>query len=88
MEPLLERARPRSGSLKFTLVAADGYAIECTSAQLKSAIIALKDGHGSWLAEVGRRRPVKLVAPNATGDYWVRNLVQINVEPAPESGSS
>ena len=88
LEPLLERAQPRSGSLKFTLVAADGYTIECSGAQLKSAIIALKDGHGSWLAEVGRRRPVKLVAPNATGDYWVRNLVQINVEPVPDSGSS
>jgi len=88
LDSLLAEAQIKPGPMRFTLVAADGYKMECTRAHLRSAIIALQDGSGRWLAEIGRRRPIKLVPPHATGDYWVRNLVQIIVEAPAPSGSS
>jgi hypothetical protein len=89
LDELFRRAKIKPGPMTFTLEAVDGYRITATPADLESAIIALQDGEGHWLTEVGRRWPLKLVPPHATGDYWVRNLVRIMVEPAvPPSGTS
>ena len=88
LDKLLEAAEVKPGPMIFTLEAVDGYRIRATREQLESAIIALQDGEGRWLTEIGRRRPLKLVPPHATGDFWVRNLDRILVEPAEDSASS
>jgi hypothetical protein len=85
LHKLLEMAEIKPGPVTFTLEAVDGYRIQATRDQLESAIIALQDREGRWLAEVGRRRPLKLVPPNATGDYWVRNLNRVIVDLDSES---
>jgi hypothetical protein len=88
LDKLLEAAKVKPGPMTFTLEAVDGYRIRATREHLKSAIIALQDGEGRWLAEIGRRRPLKLVPPHATGDFWVRNLDRIVVEPTEDSATS
>ena len=88
LDKLLEAAEIKPGPVTFTLEAVDGYRIRAKRKHLESAIIALQDGEGRWLAEIGRRRPLKLVPPHATGDFWVRNLDRIVVEPAGDSASS
>ena len=85
LDDLLAAAHIKPGPMTFTLEAADGYKMEATRDDLKSAIIALKDAEGRWLAERNPKRPLKLVPPHKAGDYWIRNLSRITVEPAPES---
>jgi hypothetical protein len=88
LDSLLARTQARPGPMSMTLVAADGYRITCTRDDLRSAIVALKDGSGRWLAEVGDRSPVRLVPPGMPGNYWVRNVRQIIVETIPKSPES
>ncbi|MBN2562875.1 MAG: molybdopterin-dependent oxidoreductase [Phycisphaerae bacterium] len=82
LDALLSAARIKPGPMDLTLEAADGYAIDCTLQEMKSAIVALQDGDGRWLAERDKRRPLRLVAPHETGNYWVSNLTRVIVEPA------
>jgi hypothetical protein len=88
LDALLSMSKIKSGAMRFVFEAVDGYRIEATHEDLKSAIIALQDGEGHWLAEVGKRRPVVLVVPERPGNYWVRNLRRIVVEPLAESRHS
>ena len=81
LDALLKAAEIKPGPMVFTLEAADGYRIKASGADLESAIVALRDGDGRWLAEVDQTRPLQLVAPRKTGDYWLRNLGKITVEP-------
>ena len=74
--------------MTLSFEAADGYRIDCTQDDLKSAILALQDGEGCWLTEVGKRFPLVLVPPEVPGNYWVRNVRRITVEPAKPSASA
>ena len=85
LDDLLAAAQIKPGPMIFTLEAADRYNKQATREDLKSAIIALKDGEDRWLAERNPKRPLKLIPPHKAGDYWIRNLSRITVEPAPES---
>ena len=88
LDKLFDAVEIKPGPMTFTLEAVDGYQISGTREHLRSAIIALQDGDGRWLTEIGQRRPVKLIPPHATGDYWVSNLVRIIVSPERDSQSS
>ena len=81
LDTLLEAAEVKPGPKKLTLKAADGYEMDCTLKEMKSAIVALRDGQGRWLAELDATRPLRLVPPHKPGDYWVANLRRITVEP-------
>ncbi|MFH1111285.1 MAG: molybdopterin-dependent oxidoreductase [Planctomycetota bacterium] len=85
LDGLLAEARIQPGPMMITLEAADGYRVQCTREELASAIVALQDGEGRWLAAIGTRRPVRLVPPHKTGDYWVSGLRRILVEPLVDS---
>jgi DMSO/TMAO reductase YedYZ molybdopterin-dependent catalytic subunit len=62
-----------------TAFAADGYAIEITSDEMKEAIVALKDG-GEWIAEVTPDKgPIRLVCPQTPGNRWVFQLTELQV---------
>ena len=83
LEGLLSAAKIKPGPMKVILEAEGGYGVRCTVDDLKSAVVALQDGEGRWLAEVGERAsPIRLVVPERPGNYWVRDLVLIIVEPA------
>jgi len=65
----------------ITAVAADGYAIEIPLDELEGAIVALKDG-GEWIATADADAgPIRLVCPQAPGNRWVFQLVEIRVNP-------
>ena len=81
LDRLLEAAEIKPGPQKLTLRAADGYEMDCTLQDMKSAIVALRDGQGRWLAELDAARPLRLVPPHKPGDYWVANLRRVTVEP-------
>jgi len=81
LDTLLGAAEIKPGPKKLTLKAADGYEMDCTLKDMKSAIVALRDGRGRWLAELDAARPLRLVPPHKPGDYWVANLRRITVEP-------
>ncbi len=81
LESLLAAAEVKPGPLILTLTAADGWEIKFTRQELKSAIIALQDGQGRWLAELDNTCPLRLVPPNMTANYWLRNVCRITVEP-------
>jgi DMSO/TMAO reductase YedYZ molybdopterin-dependent catalytic subunit len=81
LEALLTAAGIKPGAMMVTLEARDGYRIDCPRADLESAIVALKDGQGRWLADVDETCPLRLVPPRKTGNYWVLNLSRITVEP-------
>lgn len=81
LDGLLAEARIKPGPMVVTFEAADGYRVQCMREELASAIVALQDGEGRWLAAIGTSRPVRLVPPHKTGDYWVRDLRCIIVEP-------
>ena len=85
LDSLLEVARVKSGPMTFTLEAIDGYTMECQRGDMDSAVIARKDGQGRWLVELDAAAPVRLVPPHKTGDYWIRNLHRIAVEPTSNS---
>ena len=82
LEALLEAAEVKAGPLDITLEATDGYRIDCTRDDLRSAVVALQDGNGRWLTEVGNRCPLRLVPPHMPGNYWVANLRRIVAQPA------
>lgn len=78
---LLATARPAPGPRDLTLMATDGYTRHCRLADLDGAIVALQDGQGRWLIDLDKSCALRLVPPKLTGDYWVRNLSRITVEP-------
>ncbi|MCP4594676.1 MAG: molybdopterin-dependent oxidoreductase [bacterium] len=78
---LLEAAKIKPGSAEFTVEAIDGYEFMCMREDLASAIIALQDGAGRWLADVKPGCPVRLVPPDKPGNYWIVNVNRIVVEP-------
>jgi DMSO/TMAO reductase YedYZ molybdopterin-dependent catalytic subunit len=82
LDALLTAAQIKPGSMTLTLEAADGYAIECSPEEMESAIVALQDGEGRWLAETDETCPIRLVPPKKPGNYWIMNLRRITVEPA------
>ncbi len=81
LQVLLTAAQIKPGPMSFTVVATDGYGIECAPDDLESTIVALKDGNGRWLAEIGDKCPLRLVPPNRPGNYWVMYLSCVTVEP-------
>lgn len=87
LDLLFAAAELENGPMKITLEASDGYRIDCKRDDLRSAIVALQDGDGRWLVEVGKRHVLKLVPPHATGDLWVVNLRRIVVEPTGDAES-
>jgi len=60
----------------ITLV--DGSRHRLSLADLRGAIIALKDGEGKWLAET-EKWPVRLVAPNRPSNDWLWGPVRITI---------
>jgi len=70
----------KPGPMRITLEALDGYEKSCRVDDLDSAIIAVQDGEGRWLAERGRVILV-FVPPKLMGDFWIRNLTRIHCEP-------
>jgi DMSO/TMAO reductase YedYZ molybdopterin-dependent catalytic subunit len=82
LDALLSMSKIKPGAMRFVFEAVDGYRIEAAREDLTSAIVALQDGEGRWLTEVGKRRPVVLVVPERPGNYWVWNLRRITVEPS------
>lgn len=78
---MLATAKIKPGPMMLLLEAADGFTIECTLEDMESAIIAMQDGNGRWLADLDKTRPFKLVPPRKPGNYWVRNLSRITVKP-------
>jgi len=85
LEDLLSQAGLRPGPMNFTLQGSDGYTKTCTREELNGAIVALQDGEGRRLVDVGRQ-VVTLIPPRLTGDYWIRNLQRIDVEPVGAAG--
>ena len=88
LDVLLAEAEVRPGPMSFTLEGPDAYKIDCRRDDLTSAIIALQDGDGRWLADLDKTRPWRLVVPQMPGNYWIMNLHRITVEPAADSRSS
>ncbi len=82
LEGLLAEARIKPGPMTFKLEATDGYQMTCTLQELESAIVALQDGEGRWLTDLNAAGALRLVLPNLTANYWVRDLCRITVEPS------
>ncbi|UCE59822.1 MAG: molybdopterin-dependent oxidoreductase [Phycisphaerales bacterium] len=82
---LLAAAEIKPGEMTVALEAADGYKKHCPLEDLRAAIIALQDEKGRWLAEVDRDCPLQLTPPHMPGDFWIKNLQRITVEPAGDS---
>jgi DMSO/TMAO reductase YedYZ molybdopterin-dependent catalytic subunit len=80
LKMVLARAQIKPGPMMIAFTATDGYEVEATSEELDSAIVALQDGHGRWLADVDKSCPLRLVAPKLTADFWVQNPARITVE--------
>jgi DMSO/TMAO reductase YedYZ molybdopterin-dependent catalytic subunit len=69
----------QSGVTWWTLITlADGSRHRMSLADLRGAIIALKDGEGNWLAET-EKWPVRLVAPNRPSSDWLWGPVRITI---------
>jgi len=81
LEALLAAAGVKPGPMMLTLQAGDGYRVSCRRAELESAIVALQDGRGCWLADMDETCPLRLVPPEKTGNYWIANPRRITVEP-------
>ena len=81
LDVLLTAAQIKPGPMNLTMEAADGYEFECGRRDMASAIVAIQDGTGRWLAEIDRTCPVRLVPPRKPGDYWIMNLSRITIEP-------
>jgi hypothetical protein len=86
MDALLEATQLKPGSMSFVFEAPDGYKVKCSRRELKSAMLALQDGDGKWLAESDPTKPIRLVPPEKPGDYWMANPGRVIVEPAPDPG--
>jgi hypothetical protein len=88
LDALLTEMQVKPGPMTVTIEAADGYTRECRRENLGSAILALQDGSGQWLAELDRACPIRLVPPDKPGDYWIMNPARITVEPLAGDGPS
>ena len=76
---LLEDAGVEENFVSITAYAADGYAIEISSAEAEGAIIALKT-EGEWIQEVDPDSgPMRLVCPETPANRWVFQLEEIQV---------
>lgn len=87
LDALLAAAQIKPGDMALKLYAADRYSIRATLADLKDAIIALRDGQGRWLADLDPKCPLRLVPPHQPGNYWIMNLALIEVEPVKTAGA-
>jgi DMSO/TMAO reductase YedYZ molybdopterin-dependent catalytic subunit len=76
---ILEKAGISSGATGVTAIAADGYAIEMTLADLENAIVALR-GDGEWIAEDGEHGPIRLIVPDKPANHWLYQLTDLIVE--------
>ncbi len=85
VQALLDQAGVHSDASSITLIAADGYAIEGTLADLDGAIIALKGinpdtDEMTWLVELpdaADQGAIRLVAPDKPANFWLRQLTDI-----------
>ena len=79
LDALLERAGAVEGWVSITALAADGYAIEISRADLEGAIVALK-AQGEWIAKADPDHgPIRLVCPLTPADRWVFQLTELQV---------
>jgi DMSO/TMAO reductase YedYZ molybdopterin-dependent catalytic subunit len=79
---LFEQAGVHADASGITAVAADGYAIMVSMADLEDGIIALKTD-GEWIATVDEDHgPVRLVLPNKPANHWVYQVTSLVVEGA------
>jgi DMSO/TMAO reductase YedYZ molybdopterin-dependent catalytic subunit len=79
---IFEQAGVREGASGITAVAADGYAIMISMADLEDGIVALRT-NGEWIATADEDHgPVRLVLPNKPANHWVFQLTSIVVEGA------
>jgi DMSO/TMAO reductase YedYZ molybdopterin-dependent catalytic subunit len=75
---ILEEAGMSANATGLVCSAADGYAMEMTMDDLKGGIIALKVD-GEWLATEDPSDPLRIVLPDKPANFWVRQLIEINV---------
>ncbi|MFW9871425.1 MAG: molybdopterin-dependent oxidoreductase [Candidatus Thorarchaeota archaeon] len=61
-----------------SITLADGTRQSINLTKLRGALIAFKDGDGTWLAEAGAA-PIKLIAPNQPSSTWLDGPVRITV---------
>jgi DMSO/TMAO reductase YedYZ molybdopterin-dependent catalytic subunit len=79
---LFEQAGVREGASGITAVAADGYAIMISMADLEDGIVALRT-NGEWIATADEDHgPIRLVLPNKPANHWVFQLTSIVLEGA------
>jgi DMSO/TMAO reductase YedYZ molybdopterin-dependent catalytic subunit len=79
---ILEEAEAVSTTSGITAMAADGYAIMISMADLEDAIVALKMD-GEWISESDADHgPIRLVVPNKPSNHWIFQLDTIVVEGA------
>jgi DMSO/TMAO reductase YedYZ molybdopterin-dependent catalytic subunit len=79
---ILEKAGVHTDASGVTAMAADGYAIMISMADLEDAIVALKMD-GEWIATSDPDHgPIRLVVPNKPSNHWVFALATIIVEGA------
>ena len=79
---LLRLAEVTEGPLRLELKAKDGFEMRSTSEVMATALLALKNGKGEWLAKLEDKCPVRIVVPQKPGNYWIMNPIRISVEPA------
>ncbi len=79
---IFEQAGLHPDASGITAVAADGYAIMVSMADLEDGIVALKSD-GEWIATSDADHgPIRLVLPNKPANHWVFQLSSIVVEGA------
>ncbi len=80
LSAILEEAHAVSGASGVTAMAADGYAIMISMADLEDAIVALKMD-GEWITTSDPDHgPIRLVVPHKPSNHWVFQLETIVVE--------
>ncbi len=79
VDALLQEAGVSSRATGVTAMAADGYAIQMTLADLQGGIIALKMD-GTWIADDKDHGPIRLVVPGKPANHWLFQLTDIVVE--------
>lgn len=79
---LLQATEAKEGALRLEFKAKDGFEMRSTSEIMASALLALRNGKGQWLADLDEECPLRLVVPDKPGNYWIMNPIRISVEPA------
>jgi len=79
LDPILQEAGISAKATGVTAIAADGYAIQMTLADLNKAIIALKQD-GQWIADDKDHGPIRLVAPDKPANHWLFQITDLVVE--------